>query len=91
MDAQQSVRGAMERAIAFAGSEAKLGEGTGYSQVAINKAKRRGSASPAMALAIHRFTGGVVPASDLRPDLWDDPKDVPGPTAPAQPEQVRQS
>jgi len=67
----------IERAIEFAGSEAKLGEGTGFSQVAINKAKRRGSVSAEMALAIHRFTGGVVPASALRPDLWQSPNDVP--------------
>jgi DNA-binding transcriptional regulator YdaS (Cro superfamily) len=68
---------AIERAIEIAGSEAKLGEGTGFSQVAINKAKRRNSVSPEMALAIHRFTSGRVPASTLRPDLWNSPNDVP--------------
>jgi hypothetical protein len=30
-----------------------------------------------MALAVHRFTGGAVPASALRPDLWARPQDVP--------------
>lgn len=74
MEAQRTP---IERAIEFAGSEAKLGEGIGFSQVAINKAKRRGSVSAEMALAIHRFTGGHVPASALRPDLWHDAKDVP--------------
>jgi DNA-binding transcriptional regulator YdaS (Cro superfamily) len=68
---------AFERAIRIAGSECKLAAATGYSQVAINKAKRRGSVSPAMALAVHRFTGGAVPASALRPDLWARPQDVP--------------
>jgi|SRR5580692_3050809 DNA-binding transcriptional regulator YdaS (Cro superfamily) len=68
---------AFARAIRIAGSECKLAQATGYSQVAINKAKRRGSVSPAMALAVHRFTGGVVPASALRPDLWARPQDVP--------------
>jgi DNA-binding transcriptional regulator YdaS (Cro superfamily) len=60
----------LDRAIALAGSEARLGEATGFSQAAINKAKRRGQASAEMALAIHRFTGGAVAASELRPDLW---------------------
>jgi DNA-binding transcriptional regulator YdaS (Cro superfamily) len=68
---------AFERAIRIAGSQCKLAAATGYSQVAINKAKRRGSVSPAMALAVHRFTGGAVPASELRPDLWARPQDVP--------------
>lgn len=72
----------LEKAIEFAGSEAKLGEGTGFSQVAINKAKHRNSVSAEMALAIHRFTGGRVPASALRPDLWETPDNVP--TAPNQ-------
>jgi DNA-binding transcriptional regulator YdaS (Cro superfamily) len=67
----------LERAIRIAGSESKLAQGTGYSQVAINKAKRRSSVSPAMALAVHRFTKGAVPASALRPDLWARPQDVP--------------
>lgn len=71
------VQAAIERAIQLAGSEAKLGEGTGFSQVAINKAKHRGSVSAEMALALHRFTGGAVPASELRPDLWRCPEDVP--------------
>jgi DNA-binding transcriptional regulator YdaS (Cro superfamily) len=67
----------IERAIALAGSETKLGKGIGFSQVAINKAKRRGRASPAMALAIHRFTQGKIPASAIRPDIWARPQDVP--------------
>lgn len=73
----------LERAIRIAGSEAKLGEGIGVSQVAINKAKRRNSVSAEMAIAIHRFTQGAVPASALRPDLWRRPRDVP-----TEPEQV---
>jgi hypothetical protein len=75
MDAQAAI----ERAIEIAGSEAKLGEGTGFSQVAINKAKRRGSVSAEMALAFHWFTRGLAPASSLRPDLWRSPNDVPPP------------
>jgi len=66
-----------ERAIRIAGSEAKLAAAIGYSQVAINKARRRRAVSPRMALAVHRFTGGAVSASALRPDLWARPQDVP--------------
>jgi DNA-binding transcriptional regulator YdaS (Cro superfamily) len=68
---------AFERAIRIAGSQGKLAAAIGYSQVAIAKARRRGSVSPAMALAVHRGTGGAVPASALRPDLWARPQDVP--------------
>jgi DNA-binding transcriptional regulator YdaS (Cro superfamily) len=59
----------IERAIKIAGSEAKLGRAIGFSQVAINKAKRRGSASPEMALAIHKFTDGAVTATSLCPQF----------------------
>lgn len=72
-----SVDSPIEQAIRIAGSEAKLGKGIGFSQVAINKAKHRGQASPKMALAIHRFTAGAVPASAIRPDIWSRPEDVP--------------
>jgi DNA-binding transcriptional regulator YdaS (Cro superfamily) len=86
MDGQTA---AIERAIELAGSEAKLGDGIGFSQVAINKAKRRGSVSAEMALAIHRFLRGAVPASSLRPDLWQSPDDVPlAPNAAPQPERA---
>lgn len=77
----------IEEAIEFAGSEAKLGDGIGFSQVAINKAKHKGRASPEMALAIHRFTGGAVPASKIRPDMWARPEDVPS-ISPDQPERA---
>lgn len=66
----------IKRAIALAGSEAKLGRGTGFSQVAINKAKQRGRASAEMALAIHRFLNGAVSAADIRPDIWATPGDA---------------
>lgn len=61
---------AIERAISLAGSEAKLGREIGFSQVAVNKARRAGRASPRMALAIHRFSGGEVSAADICPDIW---------------------
>jgi DNA-binding transcriptional regulator YdaS (Cro superfamily) len=70
----------IDRAIALAGSEARLA--TGFSQVAINKAKRRGHASAEMALAIHHFTEGAVAASELRPDLWSRAEEVAGAPSP---------
>ena len=67
----------IERAIEFAGgSEAKLADAIGFTQPAINKAKH-GRAGWRLALAIHHYTNGVVPASDIRPDLWMSPNDVP--------------
>jgi DNA-binding transcriptional regulator YdaS (Cro superfamily) len=33
--------------------------------------------SPELAMTIHRLTNGTVPASELRPDLWRSPNDVP--------------
>jgi DNA-binding transcriptional regulator YdaS (Cro superfamily) len=69
----------LSRAIAFAGSETRLAEATGFSQAAINKAKRRAHVSAEMALAIHRFTGGAVAASEMRPDLWSRAEEVAAP------------
>jgi DNA-binding transcriptional regulator YdaS (Cro superfamily) len=68
----------IDRAIALAGSEARLAEATGFSQAAINKAKHRGHVSAEMTLEIHRFTDGAVAASELRPDLWSRAEDVAG-------------
>lgn len=58
----------IERAIRKAGSEAKLGEAIGFSQVAVNKAKH-GRPSPEMAMAIEKWSEGDVRACELRPDL----------------------
>lgn len=74
---------AIERAITLAGSEAALARGTRLSQPLINKAKKAGRAGPRLALAIHHFSNGQIPASEIRPDLWRNPEDVP----PISPEQ----
>lgn len=58
----------MEQAIERAGTEARLGVAIGFSQVAVNKAKH-GRASPEMAMAIHQWSNGEIPARSLRPDL----------------------
>lgn len=61
----------IERAIEIAGSEAKLGAMTGYSQVAINKAKHRGKPTADMAVAIERALNGQVTRQQMRPDLFE--------------------
>lgn len=68
----------IERAINLAGgSEAKLAKAIGLSQPLINKARHNGRAGPRLALAIHHFSKGSIPASEIRPDLWTNPEDVP--------------
>lgn len=68
----------IERAIELAGgSEAALARETRLSQPLIHKAKKSGRAGPKLALAIHYFTNGEIPASLIRPDLWRKPEDVP--------------
>lgn len=72
------VRELIEKAVGKVGSEAELGKKAGgFSQNAIWQAKRRNSVTAEMALGIHHATAGEVPASDLRPDLWAHPEDVP--------------
>lgn len=61
------------RAIKIAGSEAKLGAATGYSQHAIWQAKRKGRVSAEMAVRIERATQGLVSKAELRPDLFAEP------------------
>jgi DNA-binding transcriptional regulator YdaS (Cro superfamily) len=80
-----TVRALIDKAIDLAGSEAKLGKAAGgFSQNAIWQAKRRGSVTPELALGIHRALDGKVNASELRPDIWAKPEDVP--PAPAEKE-----
>lgn len=58
------------KAIALAGSEAKLGAACGVSQNAIWAAKKRGRVSAELAVAIERALRGQVTKAELRPDLW---------------------
>jgi len=62
-----------KRAIEIAGSETRLAKAIGYSQHAVWHARQKGRTSAAMAVAIHRFTGGEVPKWHLRPDLFETP------------------
>ena len=60
-------------AIKIAGSETRLAKAIGFSQHAVWHARQKGRPSAAMAVAIHRFTEGVVPKWHLRPDLFETP------------------
>jgi len=71
------VRAALAQAIALKGSQGKLAAACGVTQTAISRVNVRGRVSPQLALAIHRATGGAVPGSLLRPDLWRRAQDVP--------------
>jgi DNA-binding transcriptional regulator YdaS (Cro superfamily) len=71
------VRRAVTRAVAILGSEVKLAAACGVTQPAISKAKLKGRISPRLALAMDEATNGRVSASELRPDLWRRPENVP--------------
>lgn len=74
---KKTVRAAVMRAIQIKGSEQALAEACGVTQPAIHKAKKLGRVSVDLAKEIHRVTGGEVPGSDLRPDVWVHPDHVP--------------
>lgn len=61
---------ALTRAIALAGSEAKLGNLAGVSQNAIWNAKVKGRVSAELAVAIELGLRGQVTRAELRPDLF---------------------
>lgn len=64
------VRDHLQEAIQIAGSEAKLGKATGYSQNAIWQAKERGTVTPLMAVKIEAATEGQVLKEKLCPDVF---------------------
>lgn len=60
------------------GRQQDLAERVGCAQQTISKyLNEEIRVSAEHAIAIHRATAGVVPASALRPDLWRRPEDVP--------------
>jgi DNA-binding transcriptional regulator YdaS (Cro superfamily) len=61
---------AMRKAVKAAGSETKLAARIGFSQVAVNKAVRRGRVSAEMAVAIDLAQLDGVTKESLRPDLF---------------------
>ncbi len=74
---QHNARELIERAIAIAGSQQKLGELVGKSQNTIWAARRAGRVSAELAAAIDEATNGEVPRWQLRPDLWEQPNTNP--------------
>jgi DNA-binding transcriptional regulator YdaS (Cro superfamily) len=72
------LRKLMAQAIRIVGSQAALAARLGKSQQLISfLCTRATDISPEDAIGIHRATGGQVPASLLRPDLWRRPEHVP--------------
>lgn len=58
------------------GSESKLATAMGITQPAICKAKGLKQVSPKMAIRIETVTSGRLRRWQMRPDMWDPPKDA---------------
>lgn len=68
----------IEQAVKLCGRQQDLAAKAGCAQQTISKyLNDEIRVSAEHAVAIHRATGGAVPASALRPDLWRRPEDVP--------------
>jgi hypothetical protein len=63
-----NARKLLQAAIDDYGSEAKLGEATGYTQNAIHQAKRRGTVTWEMATVLDHVSGGRYPRRELCPE-----------------------
>jgi hypothetical protein len=63
-----SPRKMLESAIEFYGSEAKLGDATGFTQNAIHQAKKRGTVTWEMACALDHVSAGRFDRFKLCPD-----------------------
>lgn len=71
------------KAVRLVGSQKLLAEHMGRSQQQISFLMTHATEISAEdAIGIHRATGGKVPASALRPDLWRCPEHVPIPADP---------
>lgn len=65
-------------AVRIVGSQGALAQKMGRSQQQVSALCTRATfISAEDAIAIHHATDGVVPASDLRPDIWALPEHVP--------------
>jgi DNA-binding transcriptional regulator YdaS (Cro superfamily) len=70
-----NLRKLMAEAVRIVGLQAVLAARLGKSQQLVSSlCTRARGISPRDAIAIHRITGGQVPASLLRPDLWRRPE-----------------
>lgn len=65
-----SIRDLLQAAITLKGSQRALATASGYSQVAICKALKKGRVSPAMAVAIEAATG--IDRDRLCPEVFSD-------------------
>ncbi len=73
-----SFRALVAEAVHIVGSQTALAEKLGKSQQLVSfLCTRATEISAEDAISIHRATGGRVPGSLLRPDLWRRPEDVP--------------
>ncbi len=80
-------RALVAQAVQIVGSQAEIARRMNRSQQQISALCRTATyISAEDALGVHYATGGEVPASKLRPDLWASPDHVP-PEAPLVPEQ----
>jgi DNA-binding transcriptional regulator YdaS (Cro superfamily) len=71
-------RALIVEAVSIVGSQRALAEQLGRSQQLISFLCTRATEISAKdAIGIHRATGGKVPGSTLRPDLWRCPEHVP--------------
>jgi len=70
-------RAAIDEACEVAGGQAALARACEVSPAAIHKVRRTLLISESLAMRIHRATGGKVPASRLRPDVWARAEHVP--------------
>ena len=87
MATEPQFRAHVVRAVQIVGSQAALADRMNRSQQQISALCRTANyISAEDALGIHYATGGEVPASALRPDLWASPDHVP-PEFPLAPEQ----
>lgn len=72
------LRFAIEKYLAaYAGGRSQFCKDVGISEGRLSQIIGGDLASPKVAKSIHRVTGGEIPASMLRPDLWRLPEDVP--------------
>ena len=79
-EAEPHFRALVATAVEIVGSQGALAKAMGRSQQQVSALINRAPAISAEdALAIHHATGGRVAASDIRPDLWRRPEDVPAP------------
>lgn len=72
-----SARYWMRQAIARAGTQKHLAANVGVTQQYITFARKTGRVSGELAVRIHHWSAGEIPAHRMRPDLWTAAEHVP--------------